>query len=559
MLSRRPGSLSPLATQTNPHIRNCGLLLVHSPLSSTISSGKGDPKVHTQSKRPPDCSSYFTARSAIPLVKQRIVPSRLDSSKATADSLALRWAHTSSPFKTHAGRPAVPTPGTHEQGLKNRLVRMYLKEENLSVATPEHWSRSETELNWLKMGARNELLRQSQKLISPISLNQHIQFQTGRQRLLDELLADWVEQHVSQKKPLAYILGNVPFGNLTFTIRPPILIPRPETEQWVIELSRAMNAYFQTVRASHLSADQFPLPHLSMARTSRPSSFKVLDLGTGSGCISNYLAYHHQDVHAVGVDIDQNAVGLARENALSYKILCPNKSNPTNRQPRGRASFFNLDIFSPTFIQNLKQTSQSLAGFDMIISNPPYIPLHEYHALPQSVKNWESSIALVGDRTSGGLNDPNRSMSRSNRPSGDYGFFTSYRSSLSSSIALEPQLAPDGRSEEYQIGPAGKAETTSGSVGLKGTEGVIQKKDGLDFYRRILQLVATGGLLKSDASNFHHRSGSVGQRLPKLVLEVGHGQASSVKELVLQVLPGVITQVLVVKDFAGIDRSLLCY
>jgi hypothetical protein len=86
---------------------------------------------------------------------------------------------------------------------------MYLEEENLSVATPEHWSRSETELNWLKMGARNELLRQSRKLISPISLNQHIQFQTGRQRLLDEPLADWVEQHVSQKKPLAYILGSL--------------------------------------------------------------------------------------------------------------------------------------------------------------------------------------------------------------------------------------------------------------------------------------------------------------------------------------------------------------
>lgn len=448
---------------------------------------------------------------------------------------------------------------------------MYLQEENLSVATPKHWSRSETELNWLKSGATDQLNRISRNSISPISLNQHIQFQLGRHRLLNDLLTDWVDQYVSEKKPLAYIIGNVPFGALTFTIRPPILIPRPETEQWVMQLSRTMETYFQALfrSSSHSATDEPTLPHLSGPRQSRGSSFKVLDLGTGSGCISNYLAYHHQDVHAVGVDIDQDAVGLARENASSHKILCPNKAGPTSRHSRGRASFFNLDIFSPTFTQNLKQASQSLAGFDMIISNPPYIPLAEYHHLPGSVKHWESAIALVGDRNSGGLDHhgPNRSISRSNQPSGDYGFFTSYRSALSPSLALgpTPSVAGDGRRERGCIRPEGRGETP----GVRRMQNVKANheaggsspgQDGLDFYRRIVQLIATGGLLKPDSSNFHQRSSvSDVQRLPKLVLEVGHGQAAAVRQLVLRRLPAVVSNVQVVKDFSGIDRCLLCY
>ncbi|POW17648.1 hypothetical protein PSTT_00450 [Puccinia striiformis] len=479
----------------------------------------------------------------------------LSSLKATQDSWALRWAHTTSPFKARAVKSPVPML-TFEESLKKRLVDMYIEEENLTVATSEHWSRGETELNWLKDGASAEVFRRSKQSISPISLNQHIQQKTGHHHHVNELLADWVDQHVTKKKPLAYILQNIPFGDLTFNIRPPILIPRPETEQWVVELSRTMDSYFQTAKSAISCNDEPTLPHTP--KLSRPSSFKVLDLGTGSGCISNYLAYHHQDVHAVGVDIDQDAVRLARENATIHKILCPNKPIPTNRNSKGRASFFNLDLFSPTFTQNLKQASQSLAGFDMIISNPPYIPLAEFHNLPPSVKSWESLIALIGDRNSVELNGPERVLSRSNRPSGDYGFFTSYRSSFSP-LASGRKPAPDSRIDEAYMGGVGRTESAAGSMVLKDQKGPASKKDGLDFYRQIIQLIARGDLVKPDSSNFHRRSKSIGQQLPKLVLEVGQGQACSVKELILHFLPGMITQVLIVKDFAGIDRTLLCY
>ncbi|KAA1128771.1 hypothetical protein PGTUg99_015180 [Puccinia graminis f. sp. tritici] len=567
MFPHRTWSWSSLASRKSTSALNCGLLPSIYPRPSSdvcpeiLSKTKNSRRpFQTKTQRHLE-SSYFTTRPTNPPAEQHPGGgSRLESLKATRDFLALRWAHTTSPFKTRVVRPSVPPTSSIEKELKTRLVNMYLEEENLSVATPEHWRRSEIELNWLKVGATKELLRQSRHSISSISLNRHIETKTGKQPFVGKLLADWVDQHVSKKKPLAYILGNVPFGDLTFTIRPPILIPRPETEQWVTELSRTMNSYFQAIRSSRPSADESTSPHLPAPKQSRPSSFKVLDLGTGSGCISNYLAYHHQDVHAVGVDIDQDAVGLARENGTTHKILCPNKSSLTNRNLRGRASFFNLDLFSPTFTQNLKQASQSLTGFDMIISNPPYIPLSDYHHLPRSVKGWESSIALIGDRDSRELNVPNggRVLSRSNRPSGDYGFFTSYRSSLSPNATKSESVA-DGGTEEPDMRHLGRTSTDAESMIEKNHKSRGQKQDGLDFYRQIIQLVATGGLLKPDSSNFHHRSGAAGQRLPKLVFEVGHGQAHSVKKLILQLLPGEITQVLIVKDFAGIDRTLLCY
>ncbi|KNF01470.1 hypothetical protein PSTG_05253 [Puccinia striiformis f. sp. tritici PST-78] len=358
-------------------------------------------------------------------------------------------------------------------------------------------------------------------------LCQHIQQKTGHHHHVNELLADWVNQHVAQKKPLAS--RNIPFDNLTFNIRPPIIVPRPETEQWGVELSRTMDSYFQTAKFAFACSDEPTLPHTP--KLSRPPSFKFLDRGTGSGCISDYLAYHHQDVHAF---------------------------IPNHRHSKGRASSFNLDLFSPTFIQNLKQASQSLAGLDMIISNPPYIPFAEFPNLPSSVKSWESSIALIGDRNSVELNGPERVLSRSNRSRGDYGFFTSYRSSFSP-LASGRKPVPDSRIEEEYMGGVGRTGSAAGSMVLKDQKGPASKRDGLDFYRQIIHLIARGDLLKPEASNFHRRSKSIGQQLPKLVLEVGQGQACSVKELILQLLPGMITQVLIVKDFAGIDRTLLCY
>ncbi|KAH9441893.1 hypothetical protein Pst134EA_032120 [Puccinia striiformis f. sp. tritici] len=103
------------------------------------------------------------------------------------------------------------------------------------------------------------------------------------------------------------------------------------------------------------------------------------------------------------------------------------------------------------------------------------------------------------------------------------------------------------------MGGVGRTGSAAGSMVLKDQKGPASKRDGLDFYRQIIHLIARGFTETGSESK------SIGQQLPKLVLEVGQGQACSVKELILQLLPGMITQVLIVKDFAGIDRTLLCY
>lgn len=444
-----------------------------------------------------------------------------------------------------------------EESLKARLVEMYLEEENLTVATPEHWDRSSIEMDWLKAGARNEVARRSrQRSIFSISFEQHIQRRVATDRSIHELLCEWINQYASRKKPLAYILGDVPFGELTMAVRPPVLIPRSETEQWVVSLSRKMQSYFQVGRMFH--EPNFYASHEIASKAIR-SSFKVLDVGTGSGCISNYLAYQNQCVHSVGVDIDQGAIDLARENATSFKVLYPKSAysrlshlNPAKYGARGRASFFNLDLFSPTFTKNLKEVSQTLSGFDMIVSNPPYITHSDYQSLPPSVKSWESSIALLGCRPSS-LIQTGTFLSRSKRPLGNYGFFTSYRST---SMTPDPFLS--WKFAEQSPSTANHPTNQPPALAPQMERIEVIRDDGLDFYRRILVLISTEGLLRPGSPNIH-RPRTAGKRLPRLVFEVGHGQARAVQGMMLEQLRGVVERVEIWKDYGGVERVLLGY
>jgi release factor glutamine methyltransferase len=110
------------------------------------------------------------------------------------------------------------------------------------------------------------------------------------------------------------------------------------------------------------------------------SKLRILDLGTGSGCISILLAalLPPDTASIVAVDSLPDAVSLAQLNARRVK---------TNR-----ISVRELDITSPDFAHNLKFE----APFDVIVSNPPYIPLDEWKELGRSVKDYESPRALVG-------------------------------------------------------------------------------------------------------------------------------------------------------------------
>jgi len=157
--------------------------------------------------------------------------------------------------------------------------------------------------------------------------------------------------HVYEHKPLAYLFGTAPFLDLELMVREPLLIPRPETEEWCERLIREFSPW---------STEQLT----------------ILDVGTGSGCIALALAKHFPlwTVHAC--DISPISQQVVVDNALKNKI--------TN------LTFYMSDLYS---------SLPSGQKYDLVISNPPYISLADYATLDPSVKKWEDPVALIGGDT----------------------------------------------------------------------------------------------------------------------------------------------------------------
>ncbi|KAI0775686.1 S-adenosyl-L-methionine-dependent methyltransferase [Trametes elegans] len=186
---------------------------------------------------------------------------------------------------------------------------------------------------------------------------------------LDEMVARRI-----RGEPLQYILGSQPFGPLHLAVRPPVLIPRPETEDWAIRLARHLH----------------PSP-------SRP--LNILDLGTGTGCIPLLFchAFPQGSAHSTAVDISQDAIRLAVDNAR----LCGVELPPDGPLDRDHFPAWNENTFTPILADLMHPAFVRRAGlkppYDVITSNPPYIPKHQYARLPPSVKDYEDARALLGD------------------------------------------------------------------------------------------------------------------------------------------------------------------
>ena len=154
----------------------------------------------------------------------------------------------------------------------------------------------------------------------------------------------------TRHEPLQYILGHTEFYGLHFEVDERVLIPRPETEQLV-------------ERALHYLKDR--------------SSPSILDICTGSGCIPIALKHLVPQSNVSACDISEPALSLARKNANFHRV---------------DVSFFSCDIL------NEEVQAPNGAPYDLILSNPPYIPSPEYEQLAPEVKNFEPEQALNAGR-----------------------------------------------------------------------------------------------------------------------------------------------------------------
>lgn len=163
-------------------------------------------------------------------------------------------------------------------------------------------------------------------------------------------------------------LGSQPFGPLNLLARPPVLIPRPETEHWVLKLADSLSP-----------TAQCPI--------------NLLDLGTGSGCIPLLLCHLWKpaSVRARGIDISPHAIQLATDNAT----LCNISSDPDPNIPRNTFSATLASFLSPTFPEDARVKPP----FHLVTSNPPYISWDEYLELPRCVADYEDPKALFGGPT----------------------------------------------------------------------------------------------------------------------------------------------------------------
>jgi release factor glutamine methyltransferase len=149
-----------------------------------------------------------------------------------------------------------------------------------------------------------------------------------------------------RRVPLAYLRGTQDFYGLTLRVSPAVLVPRPETEL-LVEFALSV-----------LPSNGIPL---------------LADVGTGSGCIPIAVLANHVTARAMAFDLSADALLIARENVVLNNVA-------------ERMRLVRSDLL----------TSAASGSFDVIVSNPPYIPTKEIATLQPEVRDYEPTLALDG-------------------------------------------------------------------------------------------------------------------------------------------------------------------
>ncbi|WP_348813696.1 peptide chain release factor N(5)-glutamine methyltransferase [Flavobacterium maritimum] len=168
----------------------------------------------------------------------------------------------------------------------------------------------------------------------------------------EEEIVVWnsILEQLKKEIPIQYLLGKTSFYGLDFEVNENVLIPRPETEElvdWII--------------SNNLNVEP---------SDSETSGLKILDIGTGSGCIAISLAKNLMNVSVFAIDVSEKALATAQKNAAINKTAV-------------------------TFIhQNILETEDLQQQFDIIVSNPPYVRNLEKEEIKKNVLDNEPHLAL---------------------------------------------------------------------------------------------------------------------------------------------------------------------
>ena len=177
-----------------------------------------------------------------------------------------------------------------------------------------------------------------------LALNIGLKFSEAEIETWNEIL-----DKLKQQIPIQYILGTTSFYDLDFEVNNDVLIPRPETEElvsWILSNNPITES------------------------TNKP---KILDIGTGSGCIAISLAKNIPKATVYAIDVSEKALAIAKKNASTNKVKV-------------------------TFIQeNILKTENFQEKLDIIVSNPPYVRNLEKQEINKNVLDYEPHLALFVD------------------------------------------------------------------------------------------------------------------------------------------------------------------
>lgn len=174
-----------------------------------------------------------------------------------------------------------------------------------------------------------------------LALNHELKFSESDFIVWDSLLSQ-----LKKEVPIQYLLGKTSFYGLDFEVNENVLIPRPETEElveWIINEN---------------------------SKIDKTKKLKILDIGTGSGCIAISLAKNLPNAEVYGVDISKKAIVTAKRNAIRNNV---------------DVTFVFLDIL---------KTDALRFNYDIIVSNPPYVRNLEKAEIKKNVLGYEPHLAL---------------------------------------------------------------------------------------------------------------------------------------------------------------------